>query len=70
MEYYPAASAKEGASFGLALATLTHEGALPAMGLGASPENQTTQEKTSEMTTHMVYGVVTEIVRGVVRKML
>ena len=27
----------KGASFGIALATLTHEGALPALGLAASP---------------------------------
>ncbi|RXH56777.1 DUF1440 domain-containing protein [Granulicella sibirica] len=70
VEYYPAASSKEGASFGLTLAALTHGGALPAMGLGAAPEDQTAQEKTSEMSSHLVYGVVTEIVRGMVRKML
>jgi putative membrane protein len=69
-EYYPAATAKEGASFGLALATLTHETALPAMGLAAEPEEQTTREHTSEMATHVVYGMVTETVRRVVRKML
>ena len=70
VEFYPAASSKEGASFGLTLAALTHGGALPAMGLGAAPEDQTQLEKTSEMTSHLVYGVVTEIVRGMVRKML
>lgn len=70
VEYYPAASAKEGASFGMALAALTHEGALPALGLTAAPEDQTGREHASEMTSHMVYGVVTEIVRGFVRKMI
>ena len=70
VEYYPAAAAKEGASFGIALATLTHEGALPALGLAAAPEDQTEREHTSEFTSHVVYGVVTEIVRGLVRKML
>jgi putative membrane protein len=69
-EYYPAATAKEGASFGLALGTLTHQGALPAMGLAAEPEDQTFRERTSEMTSHVVYGVVTETVRRVVRKLL
>src|ERR1700712_2170908 len=34
-EYSPAATDKDGASFGMALATLTHEGALPAIGLAA-----------------------------------
>ena len=70
VEYYPAAASKEGASFGIALATLTHEGALPALGLAASPEDQTEREHASEMTSHVVYGVVTEIVRGLVRKIL
>jgi putative membrane protein len=70
VEYYPAASSKEGASFGIALATLTHEGALPALGLSADPDDQTPREHTSEMTSHIAYGVVTEMVRSFVRKML
>ena len=69
-EYYPAATAKDGASFGLALATLTHETALPALGLAAEPEEQTMREHTSEMATHVVYGMATETVRRLVRKML
>ena len=69
-EFYPAATAKDGASFGLALGTLTHEGALPAMGLSAEPEDQTMRERASEMTSHVVYGVVTEFVRRWVRKVL
>jgi putative membrane protein len=69
-EFYPAATAKDGAGFGMALASLTHEGALPAMGLSAPPEEQTTRERTSEMASHALFGVVTETVRRVVRKML
>jgi putative membrane protein len=69
-EYYPAATAKDGAGFGMALASLTHETALPAMGLSADPGDQTTRERTSEMATHVVYGMVTETVRRVVRKLL
>jgi putative membrane protein len=69
-EYYPAATAKEGASFGLALATLTHETALPAMGLSADPEEQSARERASEMGTHVVFGLVTETVRRTVRKFL
>jgi putative membrane protein len=69
-EYYPAATAKDGAGFGMALASLTHEGVLPAMGLSAEPEAQTTRERTSEMATHVVYGIVTETVRRFVRKLL
>ena len=70
VEYYPAATAKDGAGFGMALSSLTHETLLPAMGLAAEPEEQTARERTSEMATHVVYGVVTETVRRVVRKML
>ncbi|MDQ2832658.1 MAG: DUF1440 domain-containing protein [Acidobacteriota bacterium] len=69
-EYYPAAAAKDGAAFGTALASLTHGTALPAMGLSADPAAQTTRERTSEMATHVVYGMVTETVRRTVRKML
>ncbi len=69
-EYYPAATAKEGASFGLALAALTHETALPAMGLAAESELQTTREHTSEMASHVVYGLVTEVVRSHTRRLI
>lgn len=69
-EFYPAATAKEGASFGLALMTLTHETALPAMGLEAPAEEQTTREHTSEAATHLLYGVVAERVRSLVRGLL
>jgi putative membrane protein len=70
VEYYPAANAKDGAGFGMALSSLTHGTVLPAMGLSAEPEEQTARERTSEMASHVVYGVVTETVRRVVRRML
>ena len=69
-EFYPAATDKEGASFGLALMTLTHENALPAMGLAAAPEDQTLREKGSEAASHVLFGVVTERVRRMVRNMV
>ncbi len=69
-EFYPAATSKEGASFGLTLMALTHESALPALGLSGSADQQTTREHTSEMVTHVLYGVTTEIVRSLVRKLL
>jgi putative membrane protein len=69
-EFYPAATAKEGASFGLALMTLTHETALPAMGLSGSPEEQSSREHTSEAATHLMYGLVAERVRSFVRGLL
>ena len=69
-EFYPAATAKEGATFGLTLMTLTHEGALPAMGLAAEPEDQTFREHSSEAASHVLYGVVAERVRSLVRRAL
>ena len=69
-EFYPAATAKEGASFGLALMQLTHETALPALGLSEPAEEQTPREHTSEAATHLLYGVVTERVRRIVRGLL
>ena len=69
-EYYPAATAKEGATFGLTLMSLTHEKALPALDLGEPPEDQSLRERTSEASTHILYGVVTEKVRGWVRAAL
>lgn len=69
-ELYPAVTAKNGATFGIALMSVTHEGALPALGLSASTEEQEPREKRSEMATHVVYGIVCETVRSVVRKAL
>jgi len=70
VEYFPAASAKEGASFGLALEGLTHRAALPALGLAGEPEEESLRERGSEVTSHVVYGVATELVRGLVRRVL
>ena len=69
-ELYPAVTAKSGATFGLTLMSLTHEGALPALGLSEPSEDQTLRERTSEGATHILYGVVTERVRSLVRNML
>jgi putative membrane protein len=69
-EFYPAATSRDGASFGMTLMALTHESTLPAMGLSAEPAAQTTREKTSEMASHIVFGIVAEITRRTVRKML
>jgi putative membrane protein len=69
-EFYPAATARQGASFGMAFAAFTHDGALPALGLARRTDYQTTREKTSELASNIVYGVVTETVRRVVRRMI
>ena len=69
-ELYPAATARNGAQFGVVLATLTHESVFPKLGLAAEPEDQDVREQSSEMISHVVYGVVTETVRSVIRRVL
>ena len=69
-EFYPAATAKEGASFGVALETLTHESALPTLGISLPVGSQSTRERVSEMTSHVVFGLTVEFVRRTVRRIL
>ena len=69
-EFYPAATAKEGATFGLTLMALTEETALPAIGVAEPMEDQTPRERTSEATSHLVYGLVAERARSFVRGLL
>lgn len=69
-EYFPAATGKDGANFGMAMATLTHDGGLPALGFIAAPKKQSGMERTSEAVSYVVFGLVTETVRRIVRKRL
>jgi putative membrane protein len=69
-EFYPAVTTKEGANFGLTLMALTHEGVLPAMALSAPPEQQSEREQSSEAATHLIYGIVAERIRSIVRDLL
>jgi putative membrane protein len=69
-EFYPAATSREGVNFGMALEALTQEGALPASVGPDDPEDQTTRERASELTSRVVFGITTETVRGFVRKRL
>jgi putative membrane protein len=69
-EFYPAASAREGAAFGMALEALTHEAPLPALGISLPVGSETTRERVSGMTSHVVYGVTVEFVRRIVRRIL
>jgi putative membrane protein len=68
VELEPKAGAWRGAGFGLALNKLTHGSLLPKMGLAEPTVRQTTQERQSEWVTHAVYGITTDLVRGIVRK--
>jgi putative membrane protein len=67
-EYQPAVTKRFGASFGLTLYGITHASALPLMGLTEKPEDQPLREHASELVTHAIYGVTTEVVRRVARK--
>ena len=69
-EYYPAASSRDGINFGMTLMALTQETTLPAMGLAPAPADQTTRQKTSEIASHIIFGLVAETTRRLVRKML
>jgi putative membrane protein len=66
-EFYPAATTNDGASFGVTLEALAHQGMLPAVGLLTK---KSAADGATEMTAHLVYGVATETVRGFVRKRL
>jgi putative membrane protein len=69
-EYQPAITSKLGASFGLTLCGITHASALPMMGLTETPDNQPTREHATELVTHAIYGVTTEVVRRAARRIL
>jgi putative membrane protein len=69
-EYQPVVTKRLGANFGLMLCGITHASALPMMGLTESPENQPAREHASELVTHAIYGVTTELVRRGARKIL
>jgi putative membrane protein len=64
-EFYPDATARRGASFGLTLQALTQQRVLPALGLVANGAGQA-----SAVPSYVAYGVITEIVRGFVRERL
>jgi putative membrane protein len=69
-EYQPSVTSRLGANFGLTLCGITHASALPMMGLTESPENQPAREHASELVTHAIYGVTTEVVRRLARRVL
>ena len=69
-EYQPGVTGRMGANFGLTLCGMTHASALPLMGLTETPENQPIREHASELVTHAIYGVTTELVRRVARRIV
>jgi putative membrane protein len=69
-EYSPKVTAADGAAFGLVLLAVTHESALPALDLTEPPQRQAGQEHSSELLTHLVFGLVAEQLRRRVRALL
>lgn len=65
-EFYPAASSHDGVNFGMTIMALTHESALSTTSLAT----QTTREKSSELASHIVFGLAAETTRRLVRKLL
>ena len=52
-----------GLTFGFTLCGMTHASVLPMMGLAEKPEDQPPCEHPSELVTHAICGVTTELVR-------
>ena len=69
-EFYPAATAKDGAGFGMTLISLKQDGALAVVGLAAAPVVLTPRERARQITLHVIFGMVTETVRRTVRRIL
>jgi putative membrane protein len=67
VEFEPELTARHGAAFGLGLNGLTHKHLLPILGLSAPIDEQPRQERFSEVASLLVYGVVTETVRRMIR---
>ena len=62
-EVAPVVTVGYGVGFGIAVLLLTHESALPLLGLDKPPNQQPIREQSSEVATHALYGFATEVVR-------
>jgi putative membrane protein len=70
VEYWPGVKAGAGATFGSALFTGADLIAVPVLRLGPWPDEQPKSALASPLVAHVVYGVTTELVRRMVRKIL
>lgn len=68
-EVAPVVTIGYGVAFGLVVFLFTHETTLPLLGLDKSPFQQPAREQTSELITHSLYGIGTEVVRRAIRKL-
>ena len=62
-EFRPGVTAGYGTAFGTAAAALLDEGAVPAVGLGAAPWTAPASTHAYALSSHLVFGAVTEFVR-------
>lgn len=69
-EALPAATTGYGAAFGLTVLATTHESTMPALGITPAPTDMPAKEHVSELFSHTLYGVTTELVRRTVRDLL
>jgi putative membrane protein len=69
-EFFPAATSKDGASFGMTLEALAQQGAIPALGVVARERKATPSDAAADITAHVAFGVTTEWVRRIIRKLL
>lgn len=67
-EVAPIVTVGYGVGFGIVVLLLTHESALPLLGLDKPPTQQPLREQTSEVLTHALYGFAVEVVRRWWRK--
>ena len=69
-EILPVATTGYGAAFGLSVLAGTHESVMPALGITPPPTELPAKEQASEVFSHTLYGVTTELVRRTVRELL
>lgn len=67
VEFEPELTVRHGAAFGLGLNGLSHKHLLPIFGLPAPVDKEPKQERLSDVASLLVYGVVTETVRRMIR---
>jgi hypothetical protein len=62
-EFRPGVTAGYGTAFGTVAAALLDEGAVPAVGLGAAPWTAPASTHAYALSSHLVFGAITEFVR-------
>ena len=69
-EFRPGLASGYGAPFGVGVAAVLDEGAVPAVGLGTAPWDSPASTHAFSLASHLVFGVVADLVRRQVRSTL